>query len=48
MKLDDEICRTCAVGRAHKAGKRPDRWADGSPIVRVQLVPLGTLHQEDR
>lgn len=46
MKLDDETCRTCPIGRAHRDGKAPSRWPDGTPIVRVELKPRGTLHEE--
>lgn len=47
IKLDDLVCRTCPVGRAHRAGETPARWPDGSPILRIDLQPRGTLNLED-
>lgn len=38
-RLDDAgHCRRCDVGHAHAAGSRPDRWPDGTPIVRLDLA----------
>lgn len=35
----DPSCIPCVVGKAHRAGKRPDTWPDGSQIVVVSLKP---------
>ena len=30
-------CATCRVGAAHELGRLPERWPDGSPVVRLTL-----------
>ena len=32
-------CSTCAVGAWHSAGKAPQAWPDGRPIVRLTVLP---------
>lgn len=31
------VCERCPVGAAHAMGQRPERWPDGSPVVRLTL-----------
>ena len=36
--LDDgAVCSSCEVGAAHARGESPERWADGSPVVRLRI-----------
>jgi hypothetical protein len=30
-------CIGCAVGAEHELGREPERWPDGSPVVRLEL-----------
>jgi hypothetical protein len=32
-------CIGCAVGAEHELGREPERWPDGSPVVRLELSP---------
>lgn len=32
-------CVACPVGAAHAAGETPEKWPDGSPIVRLGVTP---------
>lgn len=34
-------CDGCHVGQQHRGGILPERWPDGSPVVRLQLAPRG-------
>lgn len=33
-------CARCALGARHAKGEAPKRWADGTPVVLVQVQPL--------
>ena len=34
-------CHACEVGEAHARGETPERWPDGSPVVRLTLEAPG-------
>jgi hypothetical protein len=37
--LDDgNVCATCELGAAHQRGESPERWPDGSAVVRLRLA----------
>lgn len=37
-KLHDTTCHECAVGRAHRAGEKPEAWPDGTPLEFVTIT----------
>lgn len=42
--VHQQACVGCEVGASHAAGSMPERWPDGSPIVRTSaLVRVETL-----
>jgi hypothetical protein len=38
-RVYSDTCATCTVGDAHERGDAPERWPDGTPIVRVSVTP---------
>jgi hypothetical protein len=42
--VHQQACVGCEVGASHASGSMPERWPDGTPIVRVStLVRVETL-----
>lgn len=39
--LKRSACAGCEVGKAHRKGVHPERWPDGSPVVRIERLVRG-------
>lgn len=43
VKVWSEVCAKCELGAAHGRGERPRVWADGTPVVDVDIVPVQAI-----